>query len=193
MMLPEKLTENTNGYFSLKTAAEFGITRWQLQELLRNGEIQKVSYGLYALKNVIPDELFITQLLSPRAIFSHESALFFNGYSDQIPFRYTISVPHGYISKNLSEQYDVRHVAKESAEEGIKIIKSELGNDLRVYSIERTLCELLHKPSDLDKERFIPAIQKYLRSKNKDILILMHFAKMFRVEKRLLPYLEAIQ
>lgn len=192
-MLPEKLTENTNGYFSLKTAAEFGITRWQLQELLRNGEIQKVSYGLYALKNVIPDELFITQLLSPRAIFSHESALFFNGYSDQVPFRYTISVPHGYISKNLSEQYDVRHVAKESAEEGIKIIKSELGNDLRVYSIERTLCELLHKPSDLDKERFIPAIQKYLRSKNKDILILMHFAKMFRVEKRLLPYLEAIQ
>ena len=192
-MLPEKLTENTNGYFSLKTAAEFGITRWQLQELLRNGEIQKVSYGLYALKNVIPDELFITQLLSPRAIFSHESALFFNGYSDQVPFRYTISVPQGYISKNLSEQYDVRHVAKESAEEGIKIIKSELGNDLRVYSIERTLCELLHKPSDLDKERFIPAIQKYLRSKNKDILILMHFAKMFRVEKRLLPYLEAIQ
>lgn len=192
-MLPEKLTENTNGYFSLKTAAEFGITRWQLQKLLRNGEIQKVSYGLYALKNVIPDELFITQLLSPRAIFSHESALFFNGYSDQVPFRYTISVPHGYISKNLSEQYDVRHVAKESAEEGIKIIKSELGNDLRVYSIERTLCELLHKPSDLDKERFIPAIQKYLRSKNKDILILMHFAKMFRVEKRLLPYLEAIQ
>ena len=192
-MLPEKLTENTNGYFSLKTAAEFGITRWQLQELLRDGEIQKVSYGLYALKNVIPDELFITQLLSPRAIFSHESALFFNGYSDQVPFRYTISVPHGYISKNLSEQYDVRHVAKESAEEGIKIIKSELGNDLRVYSIERTLCELLHKPSDLDKERFIPAIQKYLRSKNKDILILMHFAKMFRVEKRLLPYLEAIQ
>lgn len=192
-MLPEKLTENTNGYFSLKTAAEFGITRWQLQELLRNGEIQKVSYGLYALKNVIPDELFITQLLSPRAIFSHESALFFNGYSDQVPFRYTISVPHGYISKNLSEQYDVRHVAKESAEEGIKIIKSELGNDLRIYSIERTLCELLHKPSDLDKERFIPAIQKYLRSKNKDILILMHFAKMFRVEKRLLPYLEAIQ
>lgn len=192
-MLPEKLTENTNGYFSLKTAAEFGITRWQLQELLRNGEIQKVSYGLYALKNVIPDELFITQLLSPRAIFSHESALFFNGYSDQVPFRYTISVPHGYISKNLSEQYDVRHVAKESAEEGIKIIKSEMGNDLRIYSIERTLCELLHKPSDLDKERFIPAIQKYLRSKNKDILTLMHFAKMFRVEKRLLPYLEAIQ
>lgn len=193
MMLLENLAENTNGYFSLKTAAESGITRWQVQELLRNGKIQKVSYGLYALKNVIPDELFITQLLCPKAVFSHESALFFNGYSDQVPFRYTVSVPHGYVSKSLSEQYDVRHVSKESAEEGIAIIKSDLGNDLRVYCIERTLCELLHKPSDLDKERFIPAIQKYLRSKNKDILTLMHFAKIFRVEKRLLPYLEAVQ
>ena len=192
-MLIENFAENTNGYFSLKTAAESGITRWQVQELLRNGKIQKVSYGLYALKNVIPDELFITQLLCPKAVFSHESALFFNGYSDQVPFRYTVSVPHGYVSKSLSEQYDVRHVSKESAEEGIAIIKSDLGNDLRVYCIERTLCELLHKPSDLDKERFIPAIQKYLRSKNKDILTLMHFAKIFRVEKRLLPYLEAVQ
>ena len=142
---------------------------------------------------MIPDELFITQLLCPKAVFSHESALFFNGYSDQVPFRYTVSVPHGYVSKSLSEQYDVRHVAKESAEEGIAIIKSDLGNDLRVYCIERTLCELLHKPSDLDKERFIPAIQKYLRSKNKDILALMHFAKIFRVEKRLLPYMESVQ
>lgn len=192
-MLLENLAENTNGYFSLKTAAESGITRWQVQELLRNDKIQKVSYGLYALKKVIPDELFITQLLCPKAVFSHESALFFNGYSDQVPFRYTVSVPHGYVSKSLSEQYDVRHVSKESAEEGIAIIKSDLGNDLRVYCIERTLCELLHKPSDLDKERFIPAIQKYLRSKNKDILTLMHFAKIFRVEKRLLPYLEAVQ
>lgn len=192
-MMLENLAKTTNGYFSLKTAAESGITRWQIQELLRNGKIQKVSYGLYAFKNVIPDELFMTQLLCPKAVFSHESALFFNGYSDQVPFRYTVSVPHGYVSKSLSEQYDVRHVAKESAEDGIAIIKSDLGNDLRVYCIERTLCELLHKPSDLDKERFIPAIQKYLRSKNKDILTLMHFAKIFRVEKRLLPYLEAVQ
>lgn len=141
---------------------------------------------------MIPDELFMTQLLCPKAVFSHESALFFNGYSDQVPFRYTVSVPHGYVSKSLSEQYDVRHVAKESAEDGIASIKSDLGNDLRVYCIERTLCELLHKPSDLDKERFIPAIQKYLRSKNKDILALMHFAKIFRVEKRLLPYMESV-
>ena len=192
-MLLKEITTKTNGYFSLRTASDSGISRWQLQELLQSGEIQKVRYGLYASKDVIPDELFITQLLCPKAIFSHGTALFLNGYSDQIPFRYTVSVPHGYVSKTLSENYYVHHVAKETAEDGVICVKSDLGNDLRIYCIERTLCELLHKPSELDKERFIPAVQKYLRSKDKDILKLMSFAKMFRVEKRLLPYLETAQ
>ena len=192
-MLPKELIEQTNGYFSSKTANDFGVTRWKLLELLHSGEIQKVRYGLYALKDIIPDELFITQLFCRKAIFSHETALFLNGYSDQIPFKYTLSVPHGYISKTLSERYDIRHVAKETATEGIILVKSDLGNELRVYCIERTLCELLHKPSELDKQRFIPALKQYLHSKEKDILSLMSFAKMFHVEKRLLPYLETAQ
>lgn len=192
-MLNKKLTEKTNGYFSLKTATDSGLTRWQLQELLNSGEIQKVRYGLYALKDVIPDDLYITQLLCPKAIYSHETALFFTGYSDQVPFTYTVAVPHGYISKTLTAQYNVKHVDNKTADEGIITIKSELGNELKVYCIERTLCELLHKPSELDKERFIPAIRKYLKSKDKDILKLTHFAKIFHVEKRLLPYLEVGQ
>lgn len=135
----------------------------------------------------------LAQEICPKAIFSHETTLFLNGYSDQVPFVYTISVPHGYVSKTLSENYDVKHVAKETSEKGITIAKSELGNNLKVYNIERTLCELLHKPSELNKERFIPALQAYMKSKEKDVLLLMEFAKMFCVEKRILPYLEAIQ
>lgn len=192
-MLDKKLLKSTKGYFSSQAALKAGISRWQLQELLRTKEIYKVCYGLYAFKDVIPDELFITQLLCPKAIFSHETALFLNGYSDQVPFKYTISVPHGYISKTLSEIYDVRHVSKEYIEEGIVIVKSSLGNDLKTYCIERTLCELLHKPSELDKERFIPAIQKYLHSKAKDVLKLMNFAKIFHTEKKIQLYLEAMQ
>ena len=105
-MLSEKLTENANGYFSLKTATDSGITRWQLQELLNSGEIQKVRYDLY-----------ITQLLCPKAIYLHETALFFTGYSDQKPFTYTVAVPHGFVSKTLAAQYKVKHVELKTADE----------------------------------------------------------------------------
>jgi len=119
--------------------------------------------------------------------------LTYAGHSDQIPFKYTLAVPHGYFSKTLSAEYDVRHVAKKYANEGIVSVKSDLGNDLRLYCIERTLCELLHKPSELNKERFIPAIRKYTATPEKDFLLLMKFGRIFHVEKKLLSYLEAIQ
>ena len=83
--------------------------------------------------------------------------------------------------------------APDYSEEGIDIVKSNLGNDLRVYCIERTLCDLLHRPSALDKGRFVSAIQRYLKSSHKDILKLVRFAQILHVEKKLLPYLEVLQ
>ena len=188
-----RLANKKNGYFFAQDAIAVGISRWNLTELAALKVIKKVSYGLYSLSEIIPDELFITQLQSPKAIFSHETALFFNGYSDQVPIRYTVSVPNGYISKKLGAVYDVRHVARDYSEEGIDIVKSNLGNDLRVYCIERTLCDLLHRPSALDKGRFVSAIQRYLKSSHKDILKLVRFAQILHVEKKLLPYLEVLQ
>ena len=105
-MLNKEFAKLTNGYFSLKTATDSGITRWQLQELLNSGEIQKVRYDLY-----------ITQLLCPKAIYLHETALFFTGYSDQKPFTYTVAVPHGFVSKTLAAQYKVKHVELKTADE----------------------------------------------------------------------------
>ena len=61
-----------------------------------------------------------------------------------------------------------------------------------MYCIERTLCELLHNQKDFNKERFIPAVQQYMHSKNKDMFKIMEFANLFKVEKKLRPYLEAL-
>lgn len=186
------LAEKNNGFFTLKDCLDKGFSRWQIEQFLTKGKIAKVKYGVYSLPDVIFDELFVMQLYCTKTVLSHESALYYLGYSDQVPFRYTISVPKGYSSKLLSQEYDVRHVSKEYAGDGIVLVKDEFQNDLRVYCIERTLCELLHKPSEFNKERFIPAIQKYLKSDSKNLLELNHFAKIFHQEKKLLPYLEAI-
>lgn len=186
------IAKKNKGFFTLQNCLEAGISRWQIQQLLENGEIIKVKYGVYSLPDVIFDDLYVMQLYCTKTVLSHETALYYLGYSDQVPFIYTISVPQGYSSKVLSQEYDVRHVSKEHADDGIVLVKDEFQNDLRVYCIERTLCELLHKPSDFNKERFIPAIQKYLKSDSKNLLNLNRYAKLFHQEKRLLPYLEAI-
>ena len=181
-----------NGYFSQRQCLKNGISRYQLASLLDAGEIKKIKYGLYAFSNALEDELFIPQLYSDKTVYSNETALYFNGFSDQVPFTYTVTVPKGYHSKNLWNDFLVRQVPKENFDKGIIEIKSPYGNPIRVYCIERTLCELLHNRVDFDKERFIPAIKRYMSSKNKDVHKVMEYAKIFNVEKKIRPYMEVL-
>ena len=185
-------TFSKNGYFSQKQCLINGISRYQLAALLDSGKVKKVKYGLYAFSDVLEDELFIPQIYNNNTVYSNETALYFTGFSDQVPFTYTITVPSGYHSKNLWTDFMVRQVPKEIFHKGIIELKSPYGNPIRVYCIERTLCELLHSRVDFYKERFIPAIQRYMREKSKDVYKVMEYAKMFNVEKKIRPYLEVL-
>ena len=69
---------------------------------------------------------------------------------------------------------------------------SPYGNPIRIYCIERTLCDLLRSRADFDKERYIPAVQKYMRSKQKDLYKIMEYAKLLNVEHKIRPYLEVL-
>lgn len=185
-------TFSKNAYFSQKQCLQNGISRYQLAALLDSGAIKKVKYGLYAFSDTLEDELFIAQVSNDKTVYSNETALYFTGYSDQVPFTYTITVPKGYHSKDLWENFLVRQVPTEKFNKGIIELKSPYGNPIRVYCIERTLCELLHSRTDFYKERFIPAIQKYMSLKNKDVYKVMEYAKMFNVENKIRPYLEVL-
>lgn len=180
------------GYFTQKQCLENGISRYELSKLINDGAVAKVQYGVYLLASGLEDELFIPQVFNSKIVYSHETALYFNGYSDQIPLRYTVTVPKGYHSKKLWKDFIVRQVPAEIFDRGIIQVFSPYGNQIRIYCIERTLCELMHSRTDFYKERYIPAIQRYMNSRDKDIYKIMEYAKMFNVEKKIRPYLEVL-
>ena len=80
-----------------------------------------------------------------------------------------MTVPRGYHSKILWNDFIVRQTPLELFDKGIKEIASPYGNPIKIYCIERTLCDLLRSRNDFNKERYIPAVQKYMRSKQKDV------------------------
>ena len=84
------------------------------------------------------------------------------------------------------------HLAIELFDKGIKEISSPYGNPIKIYCIERTLCDLLRSRKDFNKERYIPAVQKYMRSKQKDLYKIMEYAKLLNVENKIRPYLEVL-
>ena len=66
------------------------------------------------------------------------------GYSDRIPVKYTMTFPKGYNASSLKqENLIVKRVVPENYEFGRIEIASPSGNPIRVYDLERTLCDIL--------------------------------------------------
>jgi len=96
-----KLLADQNGTLLTSDLAKFNIPRIYLSILEHNGEIERVSRGIYKLVASIEDEMFNFQARFKSSIYSHETALYLHDLTDRTPLSYSISVPVGYHSINL--------------------------------------------------------------------------------------------
>ena len=70
--------------------------------------------------------------------------------------------------------------------------KTTLGNEVRCYDAERTICDLLRSRNRMDEETVISAIKNYAAYKDKDLNRLAAYAEKFRVSKILKQYMEVL-
>ncbi|HOG44876.1 MAG TPA: type IV toxin-antitoxin system AbiEi family antitoxin domain-containing protein [bacterium] len=181
-----------NGIITSAKVTELGISRTYLSQLVRSGELQKVDRGIYALPEAWEDEFYILQARYPAGIFSHESALFLLSFTDRTPSVITMTFPYGYHAQTLKGKVIIKKANREFYELGIEEILSPNGHTVRVYSIERTLCDILRGKNAIDIEQNLPAIKKYTNSSEKNIPLLIEYAEKLRVLNKLRKYLEVL-
>ncbi|MCI6397500.1 type IV toxin-antitoxin system AbiEi family antitoxin domain-containing protein [Lawsonibacter sp.] len=123
---------------------------------------------------------------------SNATALYLHGYSDRTPAQYTMTFPKGYNSRSLKEENIlVKRVVAENYSLGVMELPSPCGNQLQVYDLERTLCDIL-RGSGSDIQIISVAMKKYAASKEKDIHKLMKYAEQLRVKPKVLRYMEIL-
>ena len=71
-------------------------------------------------------------------------------------------------------------------------MKSPGENIITTYSIERRLCDILRKRTEVDIGIVAEAYKRYMDRKDKNIPQLSEYAKKFRVEERVRRYLEIL-
>ena len=74
---------------------------------------------------------------------------------------------------------------------GIIEIKSPCGNPIKIYNLERTLCDIV-RGSGSDIQIVNGAMKRYAASKEKDIYKLMKYAEQLRVKPKILHYMEVL-
>ncbi len=186
------LREAAFEYFSASQARAKGIHGQTLRKMVDSGELYKIDRDLYSFDEYWEDDLYIIQKRFSRGIYSHDTAIYLLGYSDRTPLKYDMTFPQGYNSKNLSG-YDlkIRHVKAENYELGITTAVSQMGNEVKVYNLERSLCDIL-RGAGSNIELINSAMKKYAASKERDVSLLLEYAEQLRVKPKVMRYMEVL-
>ncbi len=189
----DKLIKNNKGVITTRMINDQNIHREYLQELIRQGKLERVAYGVYITPDVWEDKLLIHQLRKNKMIYSHETALYLHELTDREPLAYTVTVPFGYNDSRLKKEGLIVHTVKvELFELGVCNAKTVFGNTVKTYDPERTICDLIRDRNNQDPVIITGALKKYVIRKDKDLNKLITYAEKFRVKKIVNTYLEVL-
>lgn len=161
--------------------------------MVRNGKLERVTRGVYfdpSYDNY--DELYFFQLQYKVCIYSYHTALYIHGLTERLPFINEVTVYQGYNTGRIKDKVIPHQVKKEWYEVGVVEAKTEIGNKVIVYDMERTLCDIVRDRNNQDPEIFSKAWNFYLKKDNKDIWKLRKYSNIFGISKQIEEILEVI-
>lgn len=183
-----------NGYLTTKDVNDKGIPSIYLTRLVKENKIERASRGVYIKKDTLLDDFVVLQSKSKYAIYSNATALYFYGLSNRIPIKYDITVKSGYKgSLQKEENVNLFYTKKELLGIGVINYKLDSGNIIRVYDLDKTICDIIKNKKKIDAEIFNKAIREYFYSKKKNTLKLYEYAKMMGIYDKVRDTFEVLQ
>lgn len=185
----DKLGDNTT--FTRDELKKY-YSKTDIDNLIKNKDIKKMEYGIYAKADQLIDPFSIYHLKYQRGVYCLNTALYLWGYSDRYPETLDMMFPQGYNTSNIVNAIRPHTQIDKYFKLGVKKLKTDNGNIVKVYSLERTLAEILRPKNHFDIELVTKAYKKWAKSPNKDINSVIMFAEQFKVLDKLQTYMEVL-
>lgn len=188
-----KIADRQEGIVTASDVTNAHISRRALTDAVNMQLLIKIGRGIYSRPETWEDEWLITQYRYSKGIYSHDASLFLHGFSDRTPSSLTMTFPHGYhIHKSGDVLVNTRYSIEEIYFLGIETILSPAGHRIKVYDLERTLCDMVRGNEKSDIQIVNGAMKQYAGYKGKNIRKLMKYAKILRVEQKIKNYMEVL-
>jgi predicted transcriptional regulator of viral defense system len=189
-----QIMDNRQGLLLTSDLAHFDIPRTYLSIMEQNGEIERVSRGVYrSVAAFIEDELFTFQSRYSSTIFSHETALYLHDLTDRAPLMYSITAPSGYHSQVLNDSgHKIFYVSRDLFGLGIISMNTPHGNQVQATDLERTICDIVRSRNQIDVQIRNAALKRYVKNKDRNLNRLHDYAIQFRIQTIVRDYLEIL-
>lgn len=179
----DNLLHENKGILRTADALAAGITKDRLYRFAQAKGLEKVAQGLFIDPSAWGD-MAILQAQFPKAVFSHETALYLHDLAEMEPMPLTVTVPAKYNSPKLMEKgVRIAYVKPDWHSLGVCEATTPGGLTVRTYNMERTICDIIRKRNEVDVAAFNYALRAFVRRKGKDLNRLIGYAKTMRMEK----------
>ena len=187
------LLEKNRGFIRTAEAEVNGISRTHFGQYIKDRNLERAAHGLYMSQDAWGDEMYVIQVRYPTAVFSHDTASYLLNLAEREPIRFAVTLKEGTNTAGLTKHgIKTYKVKAEMFLEGIIEAQTPTGQTVRVYNAERTICDLVRSRRKLDAQDVQAAFKVYMGKKDKNIPLLLRYAKSFNVEKIIRGYLEVL-
>lgn len=189
----DQLVEQNNGYLLTADVVALGISKTYLSEYIKTRKMERVAHGVYISEDAWLDNLHLIALRNKEVIFSHETALHLFGLTDREPSRISVTVRTGYNASHLRRK-DMRvYTVKENVFNlGRTTAETIFGNTVTAYDRDRSICDIIMHKDEVEIQIYNTVLRAYMRSREKNLRNLMHYASALGIEAAVRTYTEVM-
>lgn len=186
----KKFIEKNDGILLTKDLKELNIHKQYIKLLLDEGYIERVEKGVYTKKGRLLNDFFLIQQRYKTGVFSHNTALYFYNLTDRTPLKYDLTFKS---NVRVNEELISAHYIDSSKYDiGLTKMKLPDNTSIYVYDLERTIIDILRDRNKIDLQIFNQALNGYMKKKEKNLIKLSKYARVFKVENILKKYMEVL-
>ncbi len=182
------------GYITRKDINDLGISSAMLSQYVKKFGLVKHGTGFYAVEAWPTDQYLIFQYIYPKLVYSLYSAAYLHKLIRVIPNSLEVTAPKNYRPFPLPQKGITLHTDTRvnTYELGVQEITTSFNNKVKVYDLEKTVCDFIKNKSKINPELFDECLSNYQKRNDKNIANLLRYALEMKITNEVYSLLESI-
>lgn len=178
--------------FRTRDLNEQGFTNYEISKLLEEGLLSKLYQGVYTISNLANIKLSDINVIVENGIISLTSAAYYYKLTTGEAGKITLTLNREQKPPKLPyDLFAYYYTSSKFYEVGLNIIDQN-GRKVKIYDIERTVCDMIRHRSKYDLALVREVLKNYLEREDRDVEKLIEYSRQLRVYNVLSKYLEIL-
>jgi predicted transcriptional regulator of viral defense system len=187
---------SSGGYARMKELRAVGFQSRDISALVEQGQVERVKPGLYRLAGYgeTGEHAGLAEICRavPDGVICLLSALDYHGLTTFNPSEVYVAIPHGAKPPRIFYPPIKPFFFRERFyTPAIEHVQTPAG-EIRVYSREKTICDMFRYRRKLGEDLAMEALKQYLKLKDASVARLLEYAAVCQARTVMMPYLKAL-